>query len=205
MRKRVFALLAAGVLATSCFGAVSAADEEEGNPLILKYENEIMTVDNNIIFNGDEDDYHITNFLDDEQFLEEDANYNAEDVLARLNAQQKASKNNLVSIFNLDCDGDEDDPVVIKFVENDVKGAKGYQVYSYDVKTGIWDSTDVAVTDVKDGVVTVNAKTSAPIAIVKTKGNGASGNTTANNAKKAPAGNGASDKVSKAAPKTGEV
>ena len=194
MKKRVLAIVAAAVLALGCFASVSAKTLSEtvaGNKAQSWLDGDVTNIDGiQVIYDGEKgSDYKIADIH----------NYEGDDplaVLARLYAQFKPKP---VRIFDLTCaDADEDDPVEIKIVDNDIKDTKSYITYHYNKKTAIWDTDKVVVTGKHNGWVAVKVYEASPVALCT----GKAGTTTTNgaaNGKTAAAGTG------KVAPKTGEV
>ncbi|MBR5337228.1 MAG: hypothetical protein IK152_04530 [Lachnospiraceae bacterium] len=203
MKKRIIALFSVAVLALASFGVVYAEDEDdEEESLLEKYEDQILTYDDGVLYNGSGDEYSLGSVLDDEDL-------DVEAALAHLAAQHKDAKNHLVSIFKLNSDADKDDPATVKIALSDVKSSKGYNAYRFNTDTGEWDAVNVVVTNTKDGLLTLKVEGEGPVAIASTtKKTTAAGNTAATTTKTSASGNtgaaAASTGVTKA-PKTGEV
>ncbi len=179
MKKRILAIVSAAVLALGCFTAVSAKSTD----YLSKWE-KALTLEGVVL--ADNDDLFTLAEVDDN------------DILARLAAQYPKAKP--VRIFDLQPvdDVDEDDPLTIKVVDNDIKASKKYVSYHYtnkagNVENGVWDATNVTITKIENGVLTLSVKKASPVAICTTSGAAASS---------AAAGTGAAGKT---AAKTGEV
>ena len=190
MKKRVLAIVAAAVLALGCVSMAAAAPAKElsktaaGKKAKKWLEGKECTLNGVTFLSDEEEDYVIDTIGGDDYST-------ALEILARLYAQYKPKP---VRIFDLVCeDADEDDPVEIKIVDNDIKATKNYVTYHYNKASAIWDTPNVQVTGKHDGWVSVKVYKASPVALCT--GSGSS----------APTNNNGSANGGKVAPKTGEV
>ena len=162
MGKRLLVLTLTAVLALSCTAVVHAEDDEDDTPsMVEKYEDQILALDYNTVYQTRDEDYTESNILEDEEL-------DAEAAITHLTVQWNRAKNHMIAIFNLTSDlADEDDPTLIKLAVSTVKASKQYAVYSFNIDTGEWDSTSSVVTAVADGLLTVRVTGSYTVAVVE--------------------------------------